>query len=256
MRTFYEESLQDEQSADDNQLARLYSEAGIALPNLVVKRIEDVKLFHKKIISNRRNFLQVEIARLSQAIGARTAQIQASTEERASFLSVLQTHGALAEHSELQRLNSHDEAQLQQVLQRMDSLRQIEQGKTKLKIEQEQLQLLTSSDYEERRTTREKSISLFNTFSEELYKRPGRLIIDVGPKGGFRFGVEIERKDSQGVEQMKVFCYDSSIERHLRLDLNNRVTSRLYMFGVVPPVTAQPFGNRWVGRIGQKRQWR
>ena len=30
----------------------------------------------------------------------------------------------------------------------------------------------------------------------------------MGPKGGFRFGVEIERKDSQGVEQMKVFCYD------------------------------------------------
>ena len=72
----------------------------------------------------------------------------------------------------------------------------------------EQLQLLASADYEERRAAREKAISLFNTFSEALYQRPGRLIIDVAPGGGFRFAVNIERKDSQGVEQMKVFCYD------------------------------------------------
>ena len=90
----------------------------------------------------------------------------------------------------------------------METLKQVEQGKTTLRIKQQQLQLLTASDYEERRTVREKAIALFNSFSEEMYKRPGRLIIDVGPKGGFRFGVDIERKDSHGVEQMKVFYYD------------------------------------------------
>ena len=69
-------------------------------------------------------------------------------------------------------------------------------------------QLLTTADYEERRTVREHAISLFNKFSEELYKRAGRLTINVGQKAGFSFDIEIERKDSHGIEQMKVFCYD------------------------------------------------
>lgn len=43
--------------------------------------------------------------------------------------------------------------------------------------------------------------------SETLYEAPGRLIIDIGPTG-YGFQVAIERSSSQGIEQMKVFCYD------------------------------------------------
>jgi uncharacterized protein YydD (DUF2326 family) len=208
MHTFYEESLREEQTVDNSKVTRVYSEAGVTLPELVIKRLDDVQAFHRQVIANRRNFLQAEIARLSRAITERNEKIRALTEERASLLRVLETHGALAEHSEMQRLHNHDQAQLQRVLQRIDTLKQVEQGKASLRIEQQQLQLLTASDYEERRPVRERAIAFFNSFSEELYKRPGRLVIDVAPNGGFRFGVDIERKDSHGVEQMKVFCYD------------------------------------------------
>jgi uncharacterized protein YydD (DUF2326 family) len=208
MHTFYEESLWQEEAVDNSKVARIYSEAGVTLPELVLKRLDDVQTFHRQVVANRRNFLQAEMARLSQATTMRTEEIRALSEERASLLGVLQTHGALAEYSEMQSLHGQHQAQLERVLQRIQTLKQVEQGKTTLRIEQEQLQLLTAADYEERRTVREKAIALFNGFSEELYKRSGRLIIDVGPKGGFRFGVDIERKDSHGVEQMKVFCYD------------------------------------------------
>jgi uncharacterized protein YydD (DUF2326 family) len=208
MHTFYQESLREEQTVDNSKVTRVYSEAGVTLPELVVKRLDDVQAFHRQVIANRRNFLQADIARLSRTVTERNERIQALTGERASLLSVLETHGALAEHSELQRLHNQDQTQLQRVLQRIDTLKQVEQGKASLLIEQQQLQLLTASDYEERRPVRERAIAFFNAFSEELYQRPGRLVIDVAPKGGFRFGVDIERKDSHGVEQMKVFCYD------------------------------------------------
>lgn len=208
MQTFYQESLREEQTIDNNNVARVYSEAGVALPELVLKRLEDVHTFHRQVVANRRNFLQAEIARLARALTERTDKIRMLSEERALLMGVLQTHGALAEYSELQRLHNEDQAQLQRVLERMEMLKQLQQGRITLRIEQEQLYLLTASDYEERRTVRERAISLFNAFSEALYQRPGRLIIDVAPKGGFRFGVDIERKDSHGVEQMKVFCYD------------------------------------------------
>src|SRR6202167_106383 len=208
MLTFYEESLMEEAGADNDQLVRLYSEAGVTLPDSVLKRFEDVQSFHRQVVANRRNFLQAEIARLKQAILDRANEIRTLTEERASLLAVLQTHGALAEYSELQRLHGEHQAQLERVRQQIEILKQVEQGRTTLRIEQEQLQLLAAADYEERRPVRERAIALFNAFSEELYQRPGRLIIDVAPGGGFRFGVDIERRDSHGVEQMKVFCYD------------------------------------------------
>ena len=166
MHTFYQESLREEQVVDNSKVARVYSEAGVTLPELVLKRLDDVQTFHRQVVVNRRNFLQAEIARLSRNMVTRNDEIRNLTEERASLLRVLQTHGALAEHSELQRLHGEDQAQLQRVLQRMDTLKQVEQGKITLRIEQEQLQLLTASDYEERRTVRERAIGLFNDFSE------------------------------------------------------------------------------------------
>ena len=48
--------------------------------------------------------------------------------------------------------------------------------------------------------------------SEALYQAPGRLVLDVGPKG-FTFDVEIERSGSQGIDSMKVFCYDLMLAR-------------------------------------------
>jgi uncharacterized protein YydD (DUF2326 family) len=180
----------------------------VTLPDSVLKCFEDVQSFHHQIVANRRNFLQAETVRLKEAIDNRSKDIQALTEDRASLLRVLQTHGALAEYSELQRLNGEDQAQLENVLRQIETLKQIEQGKATLRIEKQQLQLLANADYEERRVVREKAIGLFNTFTESLYERPGRLIIDVAPGGGFKFDINIERKDSHGVEQMKVFCYD------------------------------------------------
>ena len=39
MKTFYQESLREEQAIDNNKVARVYSEAGVALPELVLKRL-------------------------------------------------------------------------------------------------------------------------------------------------------------------------------------------------------------------------
>lgn len=107
----------------------------------------------------------------------------------------------------MQRLQSEEIAKLNAVNQKIANLKRIDEIKSQTRIEREQLQILARSFYEERRVERERAISLFNEFSQALYNRPGQLIIDV-VEGGYRFNVEIERQDSQGVEQMKVFCYD------------------------------------------------
>lgn len=210
MLSFYQESLVQERPPELDKLAKVYQEAGIVWPGGVRRRLDDVQAFHNQVIVNRRAFLAAEISRLTQATARRTEEIRRQSDDRADLLSVLDTHGALAEYTELQRLQNEEIARLGAVNQKIANLKRIDEIKSQSRIEREQLQVLARSVYEERRPERERAISLFNEFSQALYSRPGELIVDV-VEGGYRFNVDIERQDSQGVEQMKVFCYDLAL---------------------------------------------
>lgn len=210
MLSFYQESLVQERPAESVKLAKVYQEVGVGWPDGVKRRLEDVQSFHERLVSNRKAFLEAEISRLERAIVLRTDQVAPLSDKRAELLEVLNSHGALAEYAELQRLQSDETAKLAAVNDRIANLKKIDEIKSQSRIEREQLHILARSFYEERRAEREKAISLFNSFSQALYSRPGELVVDV-VNGGYRFNVEIERQDSQGVEQMKVFCYDLTI---------------------------------------------
>jgi uncharacterized protein YydD (DUF2326 family) len=210
MLSFYEESLLQERPPEPEKLANIYHEAGVGWPDSIRKRLEDIQEFHAKVIVNRRAFLETETSRLTQAIAQRTEELRKLSDERAELLSVLDVHGALAEYTELQRLQVDAVTKLSAVNQKIANLKRIDEIKSQTRIEREQLQILARSYYEERRAEREKAISLFNGFSQALYSRPGELIVDV-VDSGYRFNVEIERQDSQGVEQMKVFLYDLTL---------------------------------------------
>lgn len=207
MVTFYQSSFADEEPASADLIARVYQEAGILLPNQVVRRLEDVLDFHRRVVVNRKKFLQAEIHRLEEAIADRERQIAVLADKRSGLLSILQTHGALEEHNNLQRRYTEAVSELAEVKKRIENLRRFEEGKSALRIDREKLFLRACADFEERRILRQKAISLFQANSEALYDTPGKLIIDVTPMG-YRYDVQIQRSASQGFEQMKVFCYD------------------------------------------------
>jgi uncharacterized protein YydD (DUF2326 family) len=205
--TFYQSSLEQENEPSQDEVVRLYESAGIELPSLVSRRLEEVETFHRQIIENRREFLSTEVERLRRTISDLDKIIRSKTDQRASRLDVLQTHGALEEYTRLQELYLEARSSLNDINQRIDELRKVEEGKSSLRIEKELLKQRTRRDYEERHTQAERAIALFNTNSQALYDAPGTLAINVG-SNGFQFNVEIERDRSEGIGKMKIFCYD------------------------------------------------
>lgn len=205
--TFYQSSLQQENEPSQDDVVRLYNSAGIELPGLVSRRIEEVESFHRQIIENRREFLSTEVNRLNRNIAELDEIIKNKTDQRASILRVLQTHGALEEYTRLQELHLEALSNLNDINQRIQELRKVEEGKSSLQIEKELLKQRTRRDYEERHNQAERAIALFNANSQALYDAPGTLAINVGPNG-FQFNVEIERDRSEGIGKMKIFCYD------------------------------------------------
>ncbi|MBW4490600.1 MAG: DUF2326 domain-containing protein [Trichocoleus desertorum ATA4-8-CV12] len=205
--TFYQSSLEQESEPSQSDVARLYESAGVELPSLVIRRLEEVENFHHQIVENRREFLSAEVKRLRRTITDFDKIIREKTNQRASRLEVLQTHGALEEYTRLQELYLETRSSLNDINQRIDELRKVEEGKSSLRIERELLKQRALRDLEERHAQAERAITLFNANSQALYDAPGTLAINVG-SSGFQFNVEIERDRSEGIGKMKIFCYD------------------------------------------------
>lgn len=210
MLSLYENALTEENVPVPNAIEKLYADAGITLPGVTLRRIEEVQAFHHDIIANRRGFLAAEVSRLKRDVLTREQTIKDKSNERATVMAVLQTHGALEEYTLIQKRHLETVNELNSVTSSIDNLKACDTGLSQLKIDQEVLQQKARRDYDERHEIWEKAIELFNAFTERLYNVPGRLVIDVAATG-FKFDVEIERSGSSGVGNMKVFCYDMTI---------------------------------------------
>jgi len=208
----YRSTLVEERAPQEAEIATVYREAGVVLPDLVVERLESVHAFHAQLVENRRQFLESEIARLERAIAERTQAIEKHSNERALLLSILKTHGALDEYNRLNQMHLNTVGQLNDVERRIQTWKDFEEGKSKVAIEQETLLQRARRDLDERAETRTEAIRLFNENSEALYSgAAGNLVVELQPPTGFRFHVDIERSGSQGIDSMKVFCYDLTI---------------------------------------------
>ncbi len=203
----YQASLGDIPEPDVEDVVSVYEEAGVFFPTASRRQLEDVKEFHRKLIENRRRFLSSEITRLRQSIERAEASQRRLDNERASVMQVLQSHGALDQFLQLQRVHAENVAQLRAVEAQIDTMRKIEEGKSNLRIEEELLRKKTRNDLDDRMPQRGQAIKLFNDNSEALYESPGNLVIDVA-SAGFKFDIEIVRSRSGGFGNMKILCYD------------------------------------------------
>ena len=206
----YRGSIQDDEIPNDpdtQEVFDIYQAVGLAMPALVRHRLDEVETFHRQILDNRRDYLQSEIQRIESQMSQRQIEIDRSINRRAQLLEVLETHGALQEFTQLQELHLEVVARLEEVQNRITNLRRFEQGKSEVRVKKELLLQTARRDFEERRNAREGAIRRFNSNSEALYSAPGNLLVDISDTG-LKFDVEILRSGSQGIDNMKIFCYD------------------------------------------------
>ena len=203
----YEESLIEEKDVSVDRVEQIYRDAGLVFPDNLKRRLGEVIDFHKKIIKNRKTYLQSEIVKISREIEEQKSQIESLDNKRAELLNILEMHGALEEYTELQNRATTLKQQLEEVKNRIENLRKFEEGKSVLEIEKQELLQKARRDFDERKRYIETAIKLFNKNSERLYSEPGILSLDITDVG-YKFKVDIKRAGSQGVEYMKVFCYD------------------------------------------------
>lgn len=205
--TRYRESIKEEQPPASQSLEHLYEQSGLIFPDAVKKTLTEARTFHNEIVSNRRDFLETEIKRIKKLIKETDDKISSLTDQRASVMQVLKTHGALQEMVKLQEKYVGLQGDLERVQNRIEEVKGLKKTKREVTKAKKELQEIAEKDHEERRDTWSKAVCLFNENSEALYKSPGKLIIDIKPTG-YTFKVAIERSGSEGIGNMKIFCFD------------------------------------------------
>ena len=200
-------SLQSETPPSVSDLDRLYSEAGLALPGVVLERYTEVRKFHDSIVRNRKLYLESELTEVETRIENDLKQIANLDAQRGQIMQLLHTHGALEHHTELQIQLSRAVAHAEGLKQNQKLLEDVAERVIELKIKQEQLSLRLQRDFRENEPVLTEAILAFEAASEALYNDPGNLTIypsETGPE----FDITIQGRSSRGVNSMQVFCFD------------------------------------------------
>lgn len=189
------------------EVEELFQEAQLELPDQIQRRLDEVRVFHDAVVENRQSYLEGEIDRLKAAIATRDEEVAALDRRRADLMEVLDSTGALEEYTRRQELLVELRGRLHDLEARLGRLKEVTQARSDWEGRRTVVVRQAHTRYEELREERDRAIGYFNANTEALYEAPGRLIIDVSDKG-FNFDVKIDRSESHGVSNMKIFCFD------------------------------------------------
>ena len=207
-----EESLKAESPPPISDLNSLYAEVGVALPDAVVRRFDEVRAFHDSVVQNRRDYLGGEVTAAQRRIAERDQRKHQLDERRAEIMDLLRTHGALQHFSRLQGELNRREAEVEALRQRYAAAEQLEGTKTELEIERNRLLLRLRQDFREQKQLLDDAILAFEETSNRLYESAGSLrIVDTDNGPVFQFNIQGSR--SKGIKNMQIFCFDMMLMR-------------------------------------------
>lgn len=211
-----QETLASERAPAAKNLKKLYSNAGVLLPDLVQQRFEDVQAFHEKVIENRKQHLGVELSAAEARINERSETRAELDLRRMKVMQILSSGGALEHYTALRESAANVEASVAILSDQLKAAETLES--TKAEIETERTKLLTSlqSDYQERADYLAEAVIAFEDISNALYETGGRLTVSP-TKNGPDINLDLEAERSKGIGNMKIFCFDL-----IMMDLNSR----------------------------------
>ena len=200
-------SLESEDAPVFQDLAKLYNEAGIVLPGLLRRRLNEVELFHRTIIENRRSHLATEVESAEQRIVGRDRRKDGLDQRRQQIMGLLKTGGALEHYTGLREELGRTEANSEMLKTRLETAERFESTKTELDMERTRLVAALRDDIHERAQIVREAILSFEELSRSLYESAGSLTIADTPNGP-KFEVHIAGERSKGITNMQIFCFD------------------------------------------------
>jgi uncharacterized protein YydD (DUF2326 family) len=194
------------------QIIELYQEALVALPALVVKRLEEVQTFHQRLQENRNLRLGKESASVAQKLSEIAQRSERLRSELDVELQFLNAHRALDEYSANSAHLSSLRGREQRIKDYLQLLSQYTEEAQKVRAEMAQATVDTNQYIRSIRPHLDLLMEKFREYSRELYGAvpAGLTVKNNDGENQRRYDIEahIQNDAADGINQGKIFCYD------------------------------------------------
>lgn len=200
-----------EDAALKAKLTRVYNELGVALPELVGRRFDEVSEFHQSVVRNRRSFLQQELEAVTARLSAINAERQTRDAGRSEILRLLRETVALDTFLAVQRDLAKLEADVADLERRVDAAASISQINDRVKLKTAELVTSVRAELHERSGSLDESIALFDELGSEIYTdRDATLLVAPTDKGILKVTPQVSGDASTGVRSVETFMFDTT----------------------------------------------
>jgi uncharacterized protein YydD (DUF2326 family) len=203
-------ALRNEKAPSFPELADLYRQAGVVLQDAVLKRYEEVEDFHKAVVSNRQQHLEVELADTRARIEVRRKEIAEKSAKRNDLLETLDSGGALQQYRKLDNQLAHIRSENATIERQLELAEKLEVMRSDLKVQRAEAERRIKQDLVERRPIIDRAAEVFEEISQRLYDTPAQFDI-IGNKDGLDFKIDAPEIASDGIKQVQIFTFDLTL---------------------------------------------
>lgn len=210
-----EKSLKITPDVPKKKIIELYKEAEVTLLDHVVKRLEDVESFNKKIINNRTYRLNNERKELERQVSELDSAILKMGKKKDEYMEYLNTRGALDEYAKLNDQLSSYKTKLDSIEKYKNLVSEYKNKQAEIKKKLLDENIRTENYLKDKEELIQNNIRLFKSFTEEFYenKKAGIEIKNNDGTNKTRFDLKAKIDDDKGdgVNDVKIFCFDWTI---------------------------------------------
>jgi uncharacterized protein YydD (DUF2326 family) len=204
-------ALSVELPPERSDLQQMYEAAGVELPEIALRRFDEVNRFYSSVVENRRSHLQAQITQIESEIARGELRMGSLDVERRDIMTTLQGRGALDDFVRLQGNLATLDAQAAALRERFKAAVALEGQSTQLDIDRSNLKRRLQKDFHDRQLILDRAILIIAETIAELYDgRTGRFVVEA-TENGPEFNISIEGDRGGGISSMEIFCFDLTL---------------------------------------------
>lgn len=206
-------SLEDSKNTniDNLKIESVFNEANFFFKEMVTKRLEQAQEFHTNLISNRKKRLTIEINELKLLLIKLQSDKEVISTERDSILKDLNNSGALEERDSIKDRIKTLENQKNDLEKYENILNDFKKDKSSLDVRNAVLKQESIVYLDKNQKEHNEIEKIFRDLVKQFYdNQGGSFKIEEAPSAKYLFNINshIPKEGSQGVGEVKIFCYD------------------------------------------------
>lgn len=209
----FSQAMKEDETPSYVNVERMYELVGVELPDLALRRFDEVKAFQASIIRNRRNYLQQQLDSAEAWRIDRDARLREVDAERSGILKTLEGTGAFEDLIRLREELGAQAAKSETLRDKLEMAKKLESNAAEMKREHAELELSLQADHRAHEGAIAQATMIVSEAIDALYDdRDGNLIIAVNDRGALEIDIVIQGGGNLGgIDMMKIFCFDTML---------------------------------------------